>query len=332
MCLIQHTQTDGVYIGSYLNLGTDFYGVIKNTKLGKALTCDSNGDATSRTYTGAANQIWRFTRLDDRSYKIINVGTGNSLDVTNASTDMMAKVIVRAYHGGNNQRWYIQGSENAYRLRAKSGWCVLDLYLLDTAEGAGFDMYGSNDSDAQKFTITKLAAAAPVISETAVSDGKNITLSCATSGAAIYYTTNGSTPTTSSTKYTAPFKITSTATIKAIAAASGYTNSAVASKTVEVTPKPVSKDFKTASTAVTASGFHTTTVKIDNPRDAILFEAVYDSNGVLLDTAKQKINASSKEITIKIPANSKSAYAKIFVWNSETEMKPIYNGETVKIK
>jgi hypothetical protein len=57
---------------------------------------------------------------------------------------------------------------------------------------------------------------------------QSVTIADATSVATIYYTTDGSIPTTSSLAYSTPITVSSTQTIKAIAAASGYLNSAVA--------------------------------------------------------------------------------------------------------
>ena len=57
-----------------------------------------------------------------------------------------------------------------------------------------------------------------------------VTITTATPGAAIHYTTDGSMPTTASTRYTGAFAVTRTSTVRAIAAASGMTNSDVASR------------------------------------------------------------------------------------------------------
>lgn len=66
------------------------------------------------------------------------------------------------------------------------------------------------------------------VNEGAVASGSTITLSTTTEGADIYYTTDGSTPTTSSLKYTEPIKITGEVTIKAFAVKTGMTNSGIA--------------------------------------------------------------------------------------------------------
>lgn len=84
----------------------------------------------------------------------------------------------------------------------------------------------SNVRDADYTIRTAPLVAAPVFSPAAgtYSSAQNVTITCATSGAAIYYTTDGSTPTTSSTAYTSPVAIGDGTVLKALAVASGYGN------------------------------------------------------------------------------------------------------------
>src|SRR5581483_477893 len=60
-------------------------------------------------------------------------------------------------------------------------------------------------------------------------------LSESTTGAAIHYTTDGSTPSATSPTYTAPFTLASNASVKAFAASVGMSNSPLASASFVVT-------------------------------------------------------------------------------------------------
>jgi hypothetical protein len=99
---------------------------------------------------------------------------------------------------------------------------------------------GYNNSAVASGTYT-LTAATPTFSPAPgnYTSSQSVTLSDATSGATIYYTTDGSTPTTSSPKYTAPIVVNTTTTIKAIAAASGFNNSAVATGIYTISKTPI---------------------------------------------------------------------------------------------
>jgi len=81
------------------------------------------------------------------------------------------------------------------------------------------------------YTATEQIVATPKISPAAgaVDSGTSVTITCATTGAVIHYTTDGSTPTASSATYSAAISITKDRTVKAIAVKSGMSNSTVAS-------------------------------------------------------------------------------------------------------
>jgi N-acetylneuraminic acid mutarotase len=99
------------------------------------------------------------------------------------------------------------------------------------------------------YTITvpvETAAATPTFTPVAgtYSSAQTVTISDTTPGAIIYYTTDGTTPTTNPemtgsttiAQYSTPITISSTGTVQAIAAATNYFNSAVASATFTIAP------------------------------------------------------------------------------------------------
>jgi beta-glucanase (GH16 family) len=90
---------------------------------------------------------------------------------------------------------------------------------------------GSSGSGGTNPPPTNPAAATPTITTANAQGGAVIvTLADTTSGATIHYTLDGSAPTSSSEIYQAPFLVASSITVNAIATASAYTNSAVASQ------------------------------------------------------------------------------------------------------
>ena len=122
----------------------------------------------------------------------------------------------------------------------------------------------------------------PTFSPTAgtFASAQSVTISDATSGAAIYYTTNGATPTTSSTKYSGPISVSSTETIEAMAVESGYTNSAVASATYSIAAA--------APTFSVPAGTYTSTQSVaisDATPGATIY---YTTNGTMPTTSSTK--------------------------------------------
>ena len=98
-----------------------------------------------------------------------------------------------------------------------------------TSISGELDVFGLLSSGAKQ-------AATPAFSLTSgiYAGTQSVAINDATVGAIIYYTTNGSTPTTQSTVYAGPVMVSSTTTLQAIAAGPGITASAVATATYTI--------------------------------------------------------------------------------------------------
>ena len=100
-------------------------------------------------------------------------------------------------------------------------------YKNDIEQYGSYDMTVWFDADRWSNPKVKIVKLEPVITsldapiitgETSFEETTTVTIASDESVAAIYYTTNGDEPTTSSTPYTGPFTLTETTTVKAIAA------------------------------------------------------------------------------------------------------------------
>jgi hypothetical protein len=127
------------------------------------------------------------------------------------------------------------------------------------------------------FTVAK-----PTFSPAAgtFTESTSVTLASATSGATIYYTTDGTTPTPSSTVYSSPIAVSSTTTIKALATAQDQPNSEIASATYTIAAPKVA-----TPTIDPASGNFSTIQRVTMACDTADATIYYTTDGSTPDPA-----------------------------------------------
>lgn len=92
--------------------------------------------------------------------------------------------------------------------------------------------YSNSNSKTSDFSISK--AALPKIVQSVNDNSMAVNITSASSGATIYYTLDGSAPTTASTRYTGTLALQSAGTVKAIAVKNGMVNSGIAELAVKL--------------------------------------------------------------------------------------------------
>src|SRR5947208_1490742 len=114
--------------------------------------------------------------------------------------------------------------------RACAGSALVTAMLALAACGGGGG--GSSGRMTSGTPSTPQSAAPAITSQAALNNAVTVKLTSSETGAVIYYTVDGSTPTTASQVYQAPFLAAGTTTVKAMALTSGDTVSVVQSSTV----------------------------------------------------------------------------------------------------
>jgi subtilase family serine protease len=159
-----------------------------------------------------------------------------------------------------------------------------------TATFAASRQYPSSTSSVLTITVSAGSVATPTFSPAGgtFTTAQTVTIDDTTPAAIIYFTTNGTTPTTSSTRYYSPTKVSASETIKAIAVAAGYADSAVATATYTITPAAATPKFSPA--AGTYSAGQTVTIG-DTTTGAIIY---FTTNGTTPTTSSIRYYSPTK--------------------------------------
>jgi hypothetical protein len=243
--------------------------------IGASMTISDNSSSGSHTIDLSGNGIEVKTATSSPSS--LDFGTQNSGGTSAAQTVTVTNVgsLALTVVAVNPTAGFAITSDKCSGAGALKGGsnCTLSLAFAPTLAGPYTGTLTVAD-DASGGTLvvpltgTGLAvpAATPTFSPGAgtYSSIQTVTIADSTPGASIYYTTDGTTPTPSSTLYTSSITVSNTETINAIAGGSGFTTSAVASAlyTINLPPPSFSISGTAATIAVGATKGNTATVTV----------------------------------------------------------------------
>ena len=223
------------YVGPKQNFDRDNYTTLaemkavsdKNMPSIFLATCEETGKLYIYKKTNTADSVsgkWRDATIDESAPKLTAEQISHLLyqfaDLPTAST--------AGFPIENGTRLYNSTDKKIYVASvAPDGSITWKAETSVDSGGSGSESGGSGSgSESGGSGSDPVTVASPVIS---ITDG-NVTITCATIGATIYYTTDGTTPTINSTAYAEPFTVENGITVQAIAAKDGVLSS-VASKT-----------------------------------------------------------------------------------------------------
>lgn len=221
---------------------------------------------------------------------------------------------------GDKNAIHSHGTRNTYMLIPISS----DNLMIDGESTLAEGAYTLIDNAIGLLADTKskvTPAASPVITTLAEDQVTTVSISCATSASKIYYTVDGTEPTTASLVYTEPFQVTVDSTVvKAFATAQGYEPSAVTTSAISVKSKLAAPSISVDGALVTITA-----------AEGDIYFNISGSNSV---TVSQKYEAPFEapySCKISAFASSDKKLASDVVSAPVTVASAIYNKELVHV-
>lgn len=292
--------------GDYVILAkhnTSYYALKGEASSTRIASVDYTGSTTS--FEGDASLVWTIA-TSGTGYTIKNGGnyvgwtSGNSADLVAEADYDATKCLMAIEEDGDV--YHIKVSADQSRVLAKN------------TGSASFAFYASTGQYAD-IVFVPATALAPVSTPTfspaagEVDSGTEVTISTTTDGATIYYTTDGTDPTTSSTQGST-VTINSATTIKAIAVKDGMANSEVATAQYTLSGVINYPTLETSNVTLTA-GTNGSAATV-NGKDAI------------------KVGTSSKggDMSVTVPAGTTKLHVHAAAWNGVTDLSLNISGAT----
>lgn len=190
-----------------------------------------------------------------------------------------------------------QTSGNSYKM-----WCI--------GYNSACTSFGNPSCQGSVFQLQ--GAASPDFSPVpqSYSSAQSVTISDTTPNATIYYTTDGSTPTTTSTLYTGPISVSASETVNAIATASGFGPSLVAAGAYAIAP---ALHFQGGSSTLVVGAGGSGTVQLSLTGTANISNVTFACSGLpagaqcSFSPASMNVGTAATNVGLTISASSAGA-------------------------
>lgn len=224
---VQITSIDELTTGSYVVVGgtsSNAMSTTQSTAKNPYMEIEAVSIEGDKITNPDASVIWTITKDNDGTFSL----SANGQYISSNGSENSAKLIDAI---ANTAKYNVTINGGKFKFNNIE---PNERFLQYNASAKRFACYKStsNQQDLQLFKLEVIEENTTAVPSITPLSGtyyteQEVSMTCETADAKIYYTTNGDVPTSGSTLYTTPFKVSTTTTIKAIAIADGLKASSV---------------------------------------------------------------------------------------------------------